>query len=75
MLFAGVLALASPARAEDVGAAIDAANAKMEKDYAAGDTKAIAEAYAEDGVMLPPDATVVSGRAAIEKLWRSGSRT
>jgi uncharacterized protein (TIGR02246 family) len=71
LLFAGVLALASPARAEDVGAAIDAANAKMEKDYAAGDTKAIAEAYAEDGVMLPPDATVVSGRAAIEKLWQS----
>jgi uncharacterized protein (TIGR02246 family) len=43
----------------------------MEKDYAAGDSKAIAEAYAEDGVMLPPDATVVKGREAIAKLWKS----
>jgi len=71
LLLAGVLAFASPARADDVKDAIDAANAKMEKDYAAGDAKAIAEAYAEDAVMLPPDATVVSGRAAIEKLWKS----
>jgi uncharacterized protein (TIGR02246 family) len=42
----------------------------MVADYAAGDAKAIAEAYADDAVMLPPDATVVSGRAAIAKLWK-----
>jgi uncharacterized protein (TIGR02246 family) len=66
-----LLAFASPARADDVRAAIDAANAKMVADYAAGDAKAIAEAYAEDAVMLPPDATRVAGRSAIEALWKS----
>jgi uncharacterized protein (TIGR02246 family) len=71
ILMAGLLAFASPARADDVKAAIDAANAKMVADYAAGDSKAIAAAYAEDGVMLPPDATRVAGREAIEKLWKS----
>lgn len=71
ILFVGLLAFASPTRAGEVEDAIEAANVKMEKDYAAGDSKAIAEAYAEDGVMLPPDATVVKGRAAIEKLWKS----
>jgi uncharacterized protein (TIGR02246 family) len=71
VLLAGLVAFASPTRAEDVKAAIEAANAKMEKDYAAGDAKAIAEAYTEDGVMLPPDATVVKGRDAIAKLWKS----
>ena len=71
ILLAGLLAFAPPARAEDVAGTIDAANAKMEKDYAAGDAKAIAEAYAEDGVMLPPDATVVKGRDAVAKLWKS----
>jgi uncharacterized protein (TIGR02246 family) len=70
-LVAGLLVFAAPACADDVKAAIEAANAKMEKDYAAGDTKAIAEAYTEDGVMLPPDASVVSGRAAIAALWQS----
>lgn len=71
VLMAGLLAFASAALAGDVEDAIEAANAKMVADYAAGDAKAIAEAYTEDGVMLPPDATVVSGRAAIEKLWKS----
>jgi uncharacterized protein (TIGR02246 family) len=70
VLMAGLLTVASPARAGDVEAAIEAANAKMVADYAAGDAKAIAEAYADDAVMLPPDATVVSGRAAIAKLWK-----
>jgi uncharacterized protein (TIGR02246 family) len=66
-----VLVIASPARAEDVKAAIDAAHAKMEADYAAGDSKALAEAYTEDAVMLPPDATRVEGRKAIAALWKS----
>jgi len=70
MLVAG-LALAAPARADDVRAAIEAANAKMMADYAAADTKAIAAAYTEDGMMLPPDATRVAGRTAIEDLWKS----
>lgn len=70
-VLAAGLVLAVPARADDVRAAIEAANAKMVADYAAGDTKSIAAAYTEDGVMLPPDATRIGGRAAIEDLWKS----
>jgi uncharacterized protein (TIGR02246 family) len=70
-VLAAVLLIAAPARADDVRAAIDAANAKMMADYAAGDTKALALAYTEDAVMLPPDATRVVGHAAIEALWKS----
>lgn len=70
-LLAAVLLIAAPARADDVGAAIEAANAKMMADYAAGDTKALAAAYTEDAVMLPPDATRVAGHAAIQALWKS----
>jgi ketosteroid isomerase-like protein len=57
-------------RAEDVRAAIDANDAEFMADYAAGDTKALALAYTEDGVMLPPVATRVAGHAAIETLWK-----
>jgi uncharacterized protein (TIGR02246 family) len=71
ILVASLVAFASPASADDAEAAIEAANAKMVADYAAGDAKAIAAAYAEDGVMLPPDATRVAGREAIEKPWKS----
>jgi uncharacterized protein (TIGR02246 family) len=70
-VLAAVLLIAAPARADDVRAAIDAANAKMMADYAAGDAKALALAYTEDAVMLPPDATRVAGHAAIETLWKS----
>jgi hypothetical protein len=70
---ATVLLIAAPTRAEDVHAAIEAANAKMMADYAASDTKSIAAAYTEDGVMLPPDATRIDGRAAIEDSGRAGS--
>jgi uncharacterized protein (TIGR02246 family) len=71
VLLAGLLAFASPVRAGEVEDAVEAANAKMIADYAAGNANAIAEAYAEDGMMLPPDATVVSGREAIAALWKS----
>ena len=64
VLFAALIA--APARADDVRAAIEAGNAKFMADYAAGDTKALALAYTEDAVMLPPDATRVAGHAAIE---------
>jgi uncharacterized protein (TIGR02246 family) len=69
VLFAALIA--APARADDVRAAIEAGNAKFMADYAAGDTKALALAYTEDAVMLPPDATRVAGHAAIEALWKS----
>lgn len=69
-LLGAVLLMAGPARADEVRAAIDAANAKMAADYAASDTKALASAYTEDAVMLPPDATRVVGHSAIETFWK-----
>ena len=70
-MVAGVLQVATSARADDVRAAIDAANAKMVADYAAGDTRALAQAYTEVALMLPPDATGIVGYSAIEALWKS----
>jgi ketosteroid isomerase-like protein len=69
-LLGAVLLMAVPARADDVRAAIDAANAKLVADYAAGDIKALTSAYTEDAVMLPPDATRVVGHE-IETLWKT----
>jgi len=70
-VLAAVLFIGAPARADDVRDAIEAANAKMVADYAAGDAKALALAYTDDAMMLPPDATRVVGHAAIEVLWKS----
>ena len=66
-----VLLIGAPGRADDGRNAIEAANAKMVADYAAGNAKALALAYTDDAVMLPPDATRVVGHAAIEALWKS----
>ena len=71
ILISGVLLAATSARSDDVRAAIDAANAKMVADYAAGNTKAIAAAYTDDALMLPPDATRVTGHSAIEARWQN----
>ena len=43
----------------------------MTRDQVGVTNAAIAEAYTEDGMILPPDATVVKGREAIAKLWKS----
>jgi ketosteroid isomerase-like protein len=70
-VLAAALLIDAPARADDVRNALEAANAKMASDFAAGNAKALALAYTEDAVMLPPDATRVVGHAAIEALWKS----
>jgi ketosteroid isomerase-like protein len=69
-VFAAVLFIGAPAWADDVHDTFEAANAKMAADFAAGNAKALALAYTEDAVMLPPDATRVLGHAAIEALWK-----
>jgi ketosteroid isomerase-like protein len=70
-LLAAVLLIGAPVRADDGRNAIEAANAKIVTDYAAGNAKALALAYTEDAAMLPPDATRVVGHTAIEALWKS----
>jgi ketosteroid isomerase-like protein len=71
VLVAGAFLVATSARGDEVRAAIDAANAKMVADFAAGDANALARAYTEDALMLPPDATRIVGQSAIEALWKS----
>ena len=53
--------------------AIRAGTAAWETAYAAGDAALLAGAYAEDGVLFPPDAPPVSGRAAIGEFLRNDS--
>lgn len=40
--------------------------------YNAGDSAALAQVYAEDAVLLPPNGEIVRGRAAIEAFWKRG---
>ena len=67
----GVIGLAMPVAAEDVRAAIEQTNAQIVEAFKAGDAAAIAGFYSEDAKMLPPDATEVAGRDAIQKFWQS----
>jgi uncharacterized protein (TIGR02246 family) len=67
----GVIGLTLPAAAEDVRQAIEQANARFVEAYKAGDAAALASLYGETAKMLPPDATEVAGREAIQKLWQS----
>jgi uncharacterized protein (TIGR02246 family) len=60
---AGLAHAASPASADE--AAIRAQTTNWEKAYNGGDAKGVAALYAEDALLLPPGAPVVSGRAAI----------
>jgi uncharacterized protein (TIGR02246 family) len=66
----GVIGLTMPAAAEDVREAIDQTNARMVEAFKAGDAAAIAGMYTEDAKMLPPDATEVAGRDAIQQFWQ-----
>ena len=65
---AALIVLAGCEKAEDTKAdeqAIRASTDAWDDAYNAGDTAALAAAYAEDAVLLPPNAPAVSGRAAI----------
>jgi uncharacterized protein (TIGR02246 family) len=67
----GLIGLTVPAAAEDVRHAVEQANARMIAAFKAGDAAAIANLYAEDAKMLPPDASEVAGRQQIQELWQS----
>jgi len=41
----------------------------------AGDAAAIAELYTEDGAVMPPNAPIAKGRAAIQQTWASLMKT
>ena len=55
-----------------VGAEIDAGNERFLQELARGDAAAVASAYNEDAILLPPAGEAVRGRKAIESFWQSG---
>lgn len=66
------LAAKKPAAA--AAAAEPSALAQLQKEWAAAanakDSAKIASLYAEDAVLMPPNASVVNGRAAIQAFWK-----
>jgi uncharacterized protein (TIGR02246 family) len=66
LLLAGV----NPVQGQDaVRVAIEKRAAEFSAAFNRGDVKAVAAMYTEDAIALPPDADIVRGRTAIEKLW------
>lgn len=55
---------------EKVKKQIEEAQTSFVENFNNGNAKAIAETYAADAVVLPPNAPEVSGRKAIEKLYQ-----
>jgi uncharacterized protein (TIGR02246 family) len=66
LVMVGVIGLTIPVAAEDVRQAIEQADSRWIEAFKAGDAVAIAAIYAQDAKMLPPDATEVAGRQAIQ---------
>jgi uncharacterized protein (TIGR02246 family) len=65
-----VICLTTAAAAEDVRQAIEQVNARFVEAFQAGDAATIASLYTQSAKMLPPDATEVVGREAIQELWQ-----
>jgi uncharacterized protein (TIGR02246 family) len=66
-LAASLAALLGPARAEDDQRTIRALDEAWSRALEAGDLDGAMACYAEDAVLLPPEAPLVSGRAAIRE--------
>ena len=58
-------------RAQDPArAAIEAANKKFIAAFTNKDAAAVAATYSSDGNAFPPNASIIKGRAAIQKMWQ-----
>jgi ketosteroid isomerase-like protein len=68
-----LLACSKPAppapSADEVRGAIEAQNRAFGEAVHAGDTAVIGALYSTDGAVLPPNATRVTGRAAVSEFW------
>jgi ketosteroid isomerase-like protein len=62
---------AGAAGAAGVRAAIEAGNKKFSDGAAKKDAALIAAAYTPDGEAFPPNADIVKGRPALQKMWQS----
>jgi uncharacterized protein (TIGR02246 family) len=65
-----MVGLTVPAAADDVRQAVEQVNSQVMAAFKAGDAATIASLYTETAKMLPPDATEVAGREAIQNLWQ-----
>ncbi len=75
--FLAVLSLivaASSAFAQQAATEIEKANAAFEQAFNRGDAAAVAQMYMENAAVLPPDAELVQGRAAIQSFWEGAIR-
>ena len=70
LVMVGIVGLTVPAAADDVRQAIEQVNAQVMAAFKAGDAATIASHYSETAKMLPPDATEIAGREAIQELWQ-----
>ena len=74
-IVAGVLGVLGqgPGRGKqnDVRKAIEAAEARFSSLFASGDTKSLSELYTEDGEVMAPNASPVTGRSAIRGFWQA----
>lgn len=73
-LFVGFLT-ASPARAEDLRAVMEADNARWLAAYNTNNPAAFPAMYAKDAILMPPGSQPVSGPEAIGKFWESRLKT
>ena len=67
LVMVGIVGLTVPAAADDVRQAIEQVNAQVMAAFKAGDAATIASHYTETAKMLPPDATEIAGREAIQE--------
>jgi ketosteroid isomerase-like protein len=54
--------------------AIDTVNRQFEAAVAKGDVPAAVKAYTKDGRVMPPDAPMAQGHAAIEAFWTTAAQ-
>jgi uncharacterized protein (TIGR02246 family) len=71
VLALGGMLVTLPVAAEDVRQAIEGVNAQFVAAFKAGDAATIASLYTDTATVLPPSATEVAGREAIQQLWQS----
>ena len=68
--FASAVALASEKEVPPVRKAIEEGNAAFMAAFAAHDAAAVAALYTEDAQLLPPNADILEGQAAIQAYWQ-----
>lgn len=67
-ILAGVI-FAGPGFADDFASAIKTGNAEWDAAFNRGDAAAVAQFYAQDAQVLPPNKTPVQGTAAIQEFF------